>query len=161
MNPALDVESSPNLTRINQPSSDPTDMEELGGILDRSMDVGGAMDSVDTDDADIVGAVGAVGGDGGRTIDGVDVDELKAMIDKVTREDSLKTEKTIAKETDGSYSPSELAVISITMIIGLIATVLSMLTSFHYPIPALGVWNLVIGVFLMMYGALFLTNWKH
>ena len=59
-----------------------------------------------------------------------------------------------------SYDPGMLRLIFGLMIIGLAVTVITMLTSFAYPIPVIGPWNLAIGVFMILYGFLFLLDWR-
>jgi hypothetical protein len=91
-------------------------------------------------------------------------DDLMAMIESMTKDESAITQDTIAKaglqDNRSNYSTSMLAFIFGNMIIGLLIVIIAAFTSNQYPIPFLGVWNLIIGVFLAGYGSLFLLNWK-
>ena len=90
--------------------------------------------------------------------------DIMKLIDTMTQDDADKTKETLHKEgyddRASIYTQGMMTFVGIIMGIGLVVTVISMLSSLAWPIPFIGVWNLVIGVFMILYGSLFLLNWR-
>ena len=126
----------------NRDDADTEDSDALAhadaDILALVREMGGAV-TVDTDDNDDHDGNGDANVDNARTVD--------------EDGDTDRTGKS-------SYDPGMLRLIFGLMILGLAVTVITMLTSFAYPIPVIGPWNLAVGVFMILYGFLFLLDWR-
>ena len=111
-------------------------------------------------DADILALVREMGGV--VTVDTDDNDDHDGNVDGNgdTVDNSVDENGDTDRTGKSSYDPGMLRLIFGLMILGLAVTVITMLTSFAYPIPVIGPWNLAVGVFMILYGFLFLLDWR-
>lgn len=86
---------------------------------------------------------------------------IDSILDDVSRSSDEETRRTLSDSgLTGMPSVSFGKAIVILMIVGLIITILAVLSGGRLPIPPLRQWNAIIGVFLIGYGFLLSLHWR-
>jgi hypothetical protein len=146
------------------------DIDSIVDSVDSAMSKGASKRDVDrqsglSDDSNVSSSAEEDNTSEANVTPDIDADsDIMKFIDAMTQDDANKTKDTLHKEgyddKSSSYSQGMMTFIFTIMGIGLVFTVISLLSSLAWPIPFIGSWNLVIGVFMMLYGSLFLLNWR-